>query len=190
MSHQRVQFTIHDYTNDRVGLIDSNAHRAPVQRSTRRNEGTSSTSYVRRATRADAKRVIDLIVGLAKFERLKPPSARAKARLFKHIFDRKLANVFVATTDGKLVGYALYFYTYSSFVAKPSLYLEDIFVDEKARGKNIGQALFKRCLEEARRMGCGRMEWMVLDWNQKAIGFYEKLGAKQVSDQRLFRLEI
>jgi len=87
------------------------------------------------------------------------------------------------------VGYALYFYTYSSFVAKPSLYLEDLFVLEEYRKGGVGFALFRRCVREAISKGCGRMEWAVLAWNEKAIKFYEKLGAKRLSDWYVYRLD-
>jgi GNAT superfamily N-acetyltransferase len=143
---------------------------------------------VRKATRLDSPRLVELIVGLAKFERLRPPDPKAKARLAKDIFDKKWARVFVASIRGKLVGYALYFYTYSSFVARPTLYLEDIFVEESSRQEGVGRALFLRCVEEAARLGCGRMEWQVLTWNTKAMRFYQNLGAGRIDDLRLFRL--
>jgi GNAT superfamily N-acetyltransferase len=143
---------------------------------------------VRKATRLDSKRLAELIVGLAKFERLRPPDPKAKARLAKDIFDKKWARVFVAGIRGKLVGYALYFYTYSSFVARPTLYLEDIFVEETSRQEGVGRALFMRCVEEAARRGCGRMEWQVLTWNTKAMKFYQNLRARRIDDLRLFRL--
>src|SRR6266571_3253853 len=143
---------------------------------------------VRKATRADANAVVDLIIGLAQFERLEPPDPKAKERLAKDIFDKKLARVIVASIGGKLAGYALYFYTYSSFLARPTLYLEDIFVNEQNRRGGVGNALFMRCVLEAARNGCGRMEWQVLTWNRKAMRFYEKLGAKRIDDLRLYRL--
>jgi GNAT superfamily N-acetyltransferase len=147
-----------------------------------------SEVVVRKATRADAEQINDLIVGLARFERLKPPDANARARLSRDIFDRKLINVFVAVDGEKLVGYALYFYTYSSFVARPTLYLEDIFVSKESRQGGVGKALFMKCVREAVRLGCGRMEWQVLTWNRKAIEFYEKLGAERLDEYRQFRL--
>jgi len=131
---------------------------------------------------------VDLIIGLAQFERLEPPDPKAKERLAKDIFDKKLARVIVASIGGKLAGYALYFYTYSSFLARPTLYLEDIFVNEQNRRGGVGNALFMRCVLEAARNGCGRMEWQVLTWNRKAMRFYEKLGAKRIDDLRLYRL--
>ena len=143
---------------------------------------------VRKATSADSRPICDLIVGLARFERLKPPDADARARLSRDIFDKRLVNVFVAADGAKLVGYALYFYTYSSFLARPTLYLEDIFVSEESRQGGVGKALLMKCVREAVRLGCGRMEWQVLTWNRKAIRFYQKLGAERLDDLRLFRL--
>lgn len=145
---------------------------------------------IRRATRADARRIVDLVIGLAKFEHLKPPDPGARERLVRDIFDKKLVNVFIATVGREVVGYALYFFTYSSFLARPSLYLEDIFVSENLRREGVGRALFMKCLAEAGRHGCGRMEWAVLTWNRKAIGFYQRLGAEVLDDQRIYRLNI
>ncbi len=156
-------------------------------RNTSKSQNTNSI-VVRKATRADGKAIVDLIAGLAKFERLKPPDANARARLVRDIFDRKLVNVFVAAVGGKLAGYALYFYTYSSFLGKSTLFLEDIFVQQEERRRGVGKALFLRCVREANRHGCGRMKWEVLTWNRKAMDFYEKLGAERVDDLRLFCL--
>ncbi len=153
----------------------------------RLNSMTQTDVVVRRANRADARQIIDLIVGLADFERLKPPDRQAKTRLVKDIFDKKLVNVFVARSGKRLAGYALYFYTYSSFLARPTLFLEDIFVRKEDRGGGVGKALFLRCVKEAYRHGCGRMKWEVLTWNRKAMKFYENLGA-EMDDLRLFRL--
>jgi GNAT superfamily N-acetyltransferase len=144
---------------------------------------------VRRATKADSKEIVELIVGLAKFEHLDPPDSRARVRLVRDIFEKKLAEVFVASKGSTLVGYALYFYTYSSFLGQPTLYLEDIFVRNDSRRTGVGSALFMKCVREAKRHGCGRMEWSVLTWNRKAINFYEGIGARKIDDQRLFRLD-
>ena len=143
---------------------------------------------VERAVKADGKAIVDLIVSLAKFERLKPPDRSAKVRLVRDIFDKELVNVFVARAGKRLAGYALYFYAYSSFIARPTLFLEDIFVRGEYRGKGVGEALFAKCAAEAYRHGCGRMKWEVLTWNRKAMSFYEKLGA-EMDDLRLFRLD-
>jgi GNAT superfamily N-acetyltransferase len=143
---------------------------------------------VRKATKTDANALIGLIVGLAEFERLEPPDVKARERLLRDIFTRKLANVFVAKVGKRLVGYALYYNTYSSFLARPTLYLEDIFVREETRRSGVGKALFMRCVKEAALKECGRMEWQVLTWNRKAMNFYEKLGATRLDDLSLYRL--
>jgi GNAT superfamily N-acetyltransferase len=144
---------------------------------------------IRRGRRADAGQFIGLVLALAKFERLNPPSARGRRRLIDDIFRAKRINLLVASDGARVVGYALYFYTYSSFVAKPSLYLEDIFVLEEYRKRGIGFRLFRRCVDIALAKGCGRMEWAVLTWNEKALAFYEKLGARRMSDWYVYRLD-
>jgi GNAT superfamily N-acetyltransferase len=144
---------------------------------------------IRKGTRADSEGVLELVLALAKFEHLEPPSKAGRLRLIDDIFIKKRAELLVADEGGRLVGYALYFYNYSSFVAKQTLYLEDLFVLKSHRKKGIGFRLFRRCVEEAMRTGCGRMEWAVLTWNKKAIDFYEKLGAKPLDDWKVYRLE-
>lgn len=95
----------------------------------------------------------------------------------------------MAIRDDRPVGYALYFYTYSSFLARPTLYLEDIFVLDEFRGSGIGRSLLLRCVKEATRRGCGRMEWSVLNWNRRAMKFYEALGAKRLAEWSVYRLD-
>ena len=95
----------------------------------------------------------------------------------------------MAQEGKKLVGYALYFLSYSSFLAKPTLYIEDIFVVEERRGSGIGVGLFRRCAKAAVGEKCGRMEWAVLKWNKKAVRFYEGLGARRLVDWDVFRLD-
>jgi len=144
---------------------------------------------VRKGRRADAAQFISLVLALAKFEHLDPPSEEGRKRLVDDIFRRKKVNLLIASDGERPVGYALYFYTYSSFVAKPSLYLEDLFVLEEYRKRGIGFSLFRKCVEIAMAEGCGRMEWAVLTWNAKALGFYEKLGARRMSDWYVYRLD-
>jgi GNAT superfamily N-acetyltransferase len=153
--------------------------------------GTKNVSgiVIRKASEADSKAVVELIIGLANFEHLKPPDSRARIRLLKDIFDREKVEVLVATSGETFVGYALFFYTYSAFLARPTLYVEDIFVRDDSRRLGVGKALFMRCVKEAARHGCGRVEWQVLTWNTKAMKFYEKLGARRMEDYRLFRLD-
>ncbi len=144
---------------------------------------------IRRAKSSDSKQFVALVLGLAEFEKLDPPSEAGRKRLADDVFNKKRVRLFVAEEGKKLVGYALYFYTYSSFLAKPSLYLEDLFVLPDFRKEGVGFALFRRCVDEAISNGCGRMEWAVLAWNEKAIRFYERLGARRLSDWQTYRLD-
>jgi GNAT superfamily N-acetyltransferase len=145
---------------------------------------------VRHAEKKDSQAVISLLKGLANFEHLDPPDRASQRRIIRDVFSKKLAWLLVAvdSDSGKLVGYALYFFTYSSFLARPSLYLEDIFVLEEYRSRGVGRELFLSCVREARRNGCSRMEWAVLTWNKNAIQFYENLGAKRLEDWHYYRL--
>jgi GNAT superfamily N-acetyltransferase len=146
---------------------------------------------IRRAGKKNSAGIVDLLTALANYEHLDPPDAAAKKRILRDIFSKKkLLQLFVAADkpSKKLVGYALFYYTYSSFLARPTLYLEDIFVLEEFRHLGIGKDLFVRCVSEAKRRGCGRMEWAVLTWNEKAIGFYEKLGANRLNEWYYYRL--
>ncbi len=135
---------------------------------------------IRKATRSDSKSFLKLISAFAKFEDKEPPDEKARNRIIRDIFEKKLARLLVAASGRKLIGYALYFYTYSSFTARPTLYLEDLFVLEDTRRRGLGKALFTKCVEEAINHGCNKMEWAVLPWNRNAIDFYEKLGAKKL----------
>ena len=101
---------------------------------------------------------------------------------------RPYAETVLAEEDGKAVGFALFFHNYSTFLARPGLYLEDLYVLESHRGKGIGKALLAHLAKIAVERRCGRMEWAVLDWNVEAIGFYERLGARPNSDWTVYRL--
>ncbi len=144
---------------------------------------------VRRAILADAETILLLVDALADYEKLARPDAEAKKRLICDIFsERPRMNVFLAEFEGKPAGYAFVFETYSSFLALPTLYLEDLFVLPEYRSKKVGYALFTSMVKEAHRRGCGRMEWSVLDWNQLAIDFYQRLGATHLKNWHLYRL--
>jgi GNAT superfamily N-acetyltransferase len=145
---------------------------------------------IRPATAADSDAIIRLVLGLAEFERLPPPDADARARLLRDAFGpQPRFEILLAEVDGHPAGYAFYFETYSTFLARPTLYLEDLFVLPEHRGRRLGYALFQACAREALRRECGRMDWVVLDWNTHAIQFYERLGARRLPDWQLFRLE-
>jgi GNAT superfamily N-acetyltransferase len=147
---------------------------------------------IRKARPSDATAFLNLVKALANFEKLEPPSPSAARRLIRDTFPRKnhdkKLDLLLAFSNQKPVAYALYFFTYSSFLARPTLYLEDIFVLEDFRAKGIGRKMFLLLVREAKRHSCGRMEWAVLAWNKKAIRFYERLGAHRLIDWHYYRL--
>jgi GNAT superfamily N-acetyltransferase len=144
---------------------------------------------VRRAAAADGPAFLALVRGLAAYEKLAPPDAEAERRLLRDAFgERPRIEVLLGELDGRAVAYAIFFETYSSFLALPTLYLEDLFVLPEARRRGVGEALLRHLAGEAGRRGCGRMEWMVLDWNALAIGFYERLGASRLGGWLPFRI--
>lgn len=151
---------------------------------------SDDTIKIRPATRADAESFLALVDAHADFEKMERPSVEARDRLLKDGFgDHRRYSAFLASLGGRDVGYAFTYEGYSSFLARPTLYLEDIFVFEEARGKGFGGTMFQYLVEEAVARGCARMEWMVVDWNTNAIGFYERRGAVQLSEWHSYRLE-
>jgi GNAT superfamily N-acetyltransferase len=144
---------------------------------------------IRKARSDDATAFLDLVRALARFEKLDPPTPSAAKRLIRDTFSTKKLNLLLAFSDDKAVAYALYFFTYSSFLARPTLYLEDIYVLEEFRGRKIGKNIFLRLVREAKRLKCGRMEWAVLTWNKSALSFYEHLGAKRLEHWHYYRLD-
>ncbi len=132
----------------------------------------------------------DLIDGLADYEKLPRPDPGARARLAADaLADPPRVRALIAAVGGEVVGYAIYFFTYSTFLARPTLYLEDLFVRPEERGRGAGSALFRACAREAVRSGCGRFEWQVLAWNAPSIAFYEARGARHLEDWLPFRLD-
>jgi GNAT superfamily N-acetyltransferase len=122
-----------------------------------------------------------LIEKLAEYEHLKPPDETAKIRL-RHdgLSDDPKYEAYLGNLNGAPVGYLIFFFNYSSFLAMPTLYIEDIFILQEHRRKGLGQQFFKFCVEIAKDRGCGRIEWCVLSWNQPAIKFYEKNNAQKL----------
>jgi len=133
---------------------------------------------IRRAKPKDAARVWELLRGLAVYEKLEHRVTGSARQLARHMFGaRKIVDVLVAEQDGDLIGYAMYYFIYSSFRTQPMMWLEDIFVAPDRRGTGAGRALIHAVAREAERLGCWRLSWAVLEWNEPAIGFYENLGA-------------
>lgn len=147
------------------------------------------TARIRAAERADVHAIAELIRGLARYERLEDQVTMTEDMLETALFGpRPYAETLLAEEDGRPVGFALYFHNFSTFLAKPGIYLEDLYVIEAHRGKGIGRSLLARLAAVAVERGCGRLEWAVLDWNADAIGFYESLRAMPNTDWTVYRL--
>jgi L-amino acid N-acyltransferase YncA len=145
---------------------------------------------IRKASKEDASRIFELVKALSVYERLEH-TVTATVKLFeKNGFDENAYfNALLADLpDSGAVGFALYFFTFSTFTGKPTLYLEDLFVQPEFRGNGIGKRLLVELANIARAKDCARMEWSVLDWNTPSIQFYESIGAKPMSDWTTFRL--
>ena len=147
---------------------------------------------LRPARPADAPDLIRLVIALAEFEKLEPPDAAAQARLMNDAFGpgaRFEVWLAFAGEAGPPVGYAIFLETYSSFLALPTLYIEDVFVMPGFRGAGLGKALLRKAVELARERGCGRVEWTALDWNVNAQRVYEgKMGARRMDEWILYRM--
>ena len=148
-----------------------------------------SETRIVRATEADVSLILEMIRGLAEYERLPHLVTATEDQLRKTLFGpRPAAEVLLAYQADECVGFALFFQNYSTFLAKPGIYLEDLFVKPHARGKGAGLALLRKIAELAAECDCGRVEWSVLDWNEPSIGFYKKLGAVPMDEWTVFRL--
>lgn len=143
----------------------------------------------RRATRADVPLILEFIRGIATYEKMLDEVVADEETLEDELFDRERAEVIFCVVDGVEVGYALYFHNFSTFVGRSGLYLEDIFVWPEYRKCGYGKALFLELARIARERGCGRMEWVCLDWNQPSIDFYRSLGADSLDGWTIFRLD-
>jgi GNAT superfamily N-acetyltransferase len=144
---------------------------------------------IRPAEPRDLGDIVRLIGRLAEFEHLAHLVQATPEKLGPHLFGpRPVAEALVVDSGAQVVGFALFFTNFSTFLAKPGLYLEDLFVEPEQRGRGIGQALLTRLAELAAGRGCGRFEWSVLDWNADAIRFYERMGATVMPDWRICRI--
>ena len=144
---------------------------------------------IRPARPQDAETIATLIRELAVYEKLEDQARATAEDLRRHLFgDRPAAEVILAEVEGKPVGFALFFPTFSTFRGQPGLYLEDIFVRPENRGQGIGKALLSTIARIAVDRGCGRLEWAVLDWNAPAIAFYQARGAVPMDEWTVYRV--
>jgi GNAT superfamily N-acetyltransferase len=141
------------------------------------------------ATADDLPVILELITELAVYEKLTHEVVATEADLRRWLFgEQPLAEVLLARDDGGTVGFALFFHNFSTFLGRPGIHLEDLFVRPEARGRGVGRALLTTLAALAVERGCGRLEWSVLDWNEPAIGFYERMGARVMNEWRMCRL--
>ena len=147
---------------------------------------------IRSAQPADLPAILALIRALADYEKLGHEVVATEMQLRQSLFPapgaKPDAYCIIADVDGAPAGFALYFFNFSTFLARPGLYLEDLFVKLEFRGQGLGKALLLHLAKLANTRGCGRMEWSVLDWNQPAIEFYESLGARRMKEWQICRL--
>lgn len=140
------------------------------------------------AKKGDEGKILYFIKELAKYEKMENEVVATEELLAKWLFDEHKANVLFVMEDGKEVGFALYFNNFSTFLGRPGIYLEDLYIEPEYRHKGYGKAIFKKFKEIAKENGYGRVEWWCLDWNKKSIDFYLSLGAEAMSDWTTYRL--
>jgi GNAT superfamily N-acetyltransferase len=144
---------------------------------------------IKPATIDDVPLILSFIQDLAEYEKLAHEVVATEETLRATLFGAKpYAEVVIGYLDQKPVSFALFFHNYSTFLGKPGVYLEDLFVKPVARGKGIGQKMLGYLARLAKERNCGRLEWWVLDWNESAIGFYKRLGAKPMDEWTVFRV--
>lgn len=143
----------------------------------------------RYAKKGDGALILDLIRQLAAYERLEE-KVTATPELLEHwLFEKQAAQVLIGEADGEVVGFALFFQNFSTFLGKGGIYLEDLFVKEGFRGRGYGTAFLKKLASIATERGCGRLDWSCLDWNERSIAFYKSFGAVALDDWTVYRLE-
>lgn len=152
------------------------------------------TATFRLAEPKDTPLILEFIRALAAYEKLAHEVVADEATLARHLFgDRSSAQCLIAEVHGSPAGFAIFFHNFSTFLGRPGLYIEDIFVKPEFRAMGLGRSFFRELARLAQKRDCGRMEWWVLDWNEPAIAFYKKMGARPMDEwtvQRLTRAEI
>lgn len=158
-----------------------------------------SKTTIRAATERDVPLILELIRDLAEYERAPENAVATPDLIMEHLFGRApgsesrttgpIAECLIGEVDGRAEGFAVFFHNFSTWIGKPGLYLEDLFVRPRSRGVGLGKALLVELAKIARDRGCGRMEWAVLDWNTPAIEFYKSLGATAMDEWTVYRVE-
>ena len=144
---------------------------------------------IRFARQEDVPSILSFIKDLAEFEKLSHEVVATEEKLKATLFgSRPVAEVLIAEWEGRPAGFALFFHSYSTFLAKPGIYLEDLFVRNEYRSRGIGEALLRHLASIAKERSCGRLEWSVLDWNERALKFYRGLGAQPMSEWTVQRM--
>jgi GNAT superfamily N-acetyltransferase len=144
---------------------------------------------IRNAVKSNVPLILHFIKELAEYEKLSHEVTATEELLEKNLFgEQSVAEVVIASFEDKDIGFALYFHNFSTFVGKPGIYLEDLYVSPEYRGKGFGKILLKYLANLAIERDCGRLEWSVLDWNESAIRFYKSLGAKPMDEWTVFRV--
>jgi GNAT superfamily N-acetyltransferase len=144
---------------------------------------------IRTANESDIALILSFIRDLARYEKLEDRVVATEESLRSTLFGNpRFAEVLIGEEDESPVGFALFFHTYSTVLARPGVYLEDLFVKPEARGRGYGRALLAKLSAIAQERNCGRVEWAVLDWNEPSIAFYRALGAVSLDDWKVFRL--
>jgi GNAT superfamily N-acetyltransferase len=149
----------------------------------------SSKIIIRKAEISDIQIIVQLIKELAEYEKLSHLVKISENELLDSLFGNEgFVEVYLAVFEAKTVGYALFFRNFSTFLSKPGIYLEDLFVKPEYRGRGIGKALLQKVISIAKERNYGRVEWSVLDWNKPAIDFYKSIGAQMLDEWKIFRL--
>lgn len=144
---------------------------------------------IKPATINDAQTIVDLIKAIAEYEKLSDQVQATPETIIEYLFSHKsYAECFIAFEKNEPIGFALFFHNFSTFVSKPGIYLEDLFVLESHRGKGYGKKLLIQVIALAKQRNCGRVDWSVLNWNKPAIDFYESLGATAMNEWTTYRL--
>lgn len=151
-------------------------------------ENFENIMEIRKTCPQDVPQILEFIKGIARYEKMENEVIATESKLHEWLFEKQVAQVVFAEVEGKAVGFALFFHNFSTFVGKAGIYLEDLYVMPEYRGKGYGKALFLHLVNTALELGCGRMEWVCLNWNTPSIEFYKSMGAISLDEWKTYRL--